>query len=105
MIKESAIEKYLVAQAKARGAFVRKVTYQGRKGAPDRWLFYPRGFLLIVELKRPGEKPEPLQLNEMQKLRNAGFYVAWADSKERVDDILDHAEMYALHLFNERHPL
>jgi hypothetical protein len=104
-MKESAIEKYLVAQAKARGAFVRKVTYQGRKGAPDRWLFYPRGFLLIVELKRPGEKPEPLQLNEMQKLRNAGFYVAWADSREKVDAILDHAEMYALHLFNERHPL
>ena len=104
-MKESAIEKYLVAQAKARGAFVRKVAYHGRKGAPDRWLFYPRGFLLIVELKRPGEKPEPLQLDEMQKLRNAGFYVAWADSKERVDNILDHAEMYALHLFNERHPL
>ena len=104
-MKESVIEKYLAALAKARGAFVRKVTYQGRKGAPDRWLFYPHGFLLIVELKRPGEKPEPLQLDEMRKLRNAGFYVAWADSKERVDDILDHAEMYALHLFNERHPL
>lgn len=104
-MKESAIEKYLVAQAKARGAFVRKVAYQGRKGAPDRWLFYPHGFLLIVELKRPGKKPEPLQLDEMQKLRNAGFYVAWADSKEQVDDILAHAEWYALHLFNERHPL
>ena len=39
------------------------------------------------------------------KLRDAGFYVAWADSKEAVDDILDHAELYALRLFNERHPL
>ena len=77
MIKESAIEKYLVAQAKARGAFVRKVTYQGRKGAPDRWLFYPHGFLLIVELKRPGEKPEPLQLVEMQKLRDLGIAILW----------------------------
>lgn len=88
-MKESLIENYLIAQVKARGGFTRKVTYQGRTGAPDRWCFFPDGKLLITELKRPGETPRPDQVVEIEKLRSMGQKVYVIDSKEGVDLLME----------------
>lgn len=87
-MKESTIEDYLDDRVKALDGFTRKVTYQGRKGALDRWCFFPSGLLLIIELKKPKKKPDVHQLQEMENLRRMRQYVYYADSKERVDEIL-----------------
>lgn len=98
---ESKIESHAVKKGESLGAEVRKVVYQGRKGSPDRWFFFPGAQLLIIELKRPGEKPEPLQKHEMNELRKKGFYVAWTDSIEGVDRIFDLFFTTTRSMFNE----
>jgi len=102
---ESTIEKYAVKKGEDLGAEVRKVVYQGRKGSPDRWFFFTEGRILIIELKRPGEKPEPIQKFEMNTLRDLGFYVAWTDSKEGVDKVFDKFFNATRLSFNEAFPI
>ena len=103
-MKESAIEKYLNDIVKIRGGFTRKVVYQGRKGSPDRWCFF-NNRLLIIELKRPGEKPEPLQDVELRRLREAGMAVCWADCKDRVAKAVLDFERLTPERFNDEWPL
>lgn len=103
--KENPIETHLVQRVEQTGGFSRKVVYQGRKGSPDRWNFFPQRRLLMVEAKAPGETPEPLQLHEMRLLRAHGHWVAWTDSKIGVDDILWSFHHDTREFFNELYPL
>lgn len=100
--KESPVEQHFVTECERLGAKVRKVTYQGRKGAPDRWAFFPRGDLLIFEAKASGEKPEPLQLSEMKTLRAQGQYVAWGDCKYDVDMVIQDFMLLTVTAFNRK---
>ena len=101
-MKESMIERSLIESMRARGGFTRKVVYQGRKGSPDRWCFFPEGGLLILELKRPGEKPDPQQRSELKKLRAAGQYVAWISSCEEVEEVLQDFQLRSFVSFSDR---
>lgn len=103
--KEAAIEGYLCTQVGLQGGITRKVVYQGRKGSPDRWCIFPGGQILMVETKRPGETPEPLQIHEMEILRKLGCFVAWTDTTAGVDAILADFNACGVATFNERHPL
>jgi hypothetical protein len=87
-MKESLIEKHTIKRVKELGGFTRKVVYQGRKGSPDRWCFFPGGLLVIVELKATGESPDSQQAQEIADLREMGMNVHWTDSKQGVDEIL-----------------
>lgn len=78
---EAPIEQECVDLAEADGWWVRKVGYIGRRGAPDRWLA-KAGELLIVEFKRPGKKPDPHQVREHRRMREAGLVVVSIDSVE-----------------------
>lgn len=84
---ESKIEDYLVKRVKALGGACDKLVMLNRKGNPDRWCFFPSGFLLIVELKKKGEKPTVLQQRRIAELRGLGQVVEVADSIEAVDDL------------------
>lgn len=86
-VKESVIEAYLRKVVGLCNGMYRKVLYQARKGSPDDWCFLPGGKLIIVECKKPGEKPEPLQAEEIRTLRSYGFEVHVVDSKEQIDEI------------------
>lgn len=101
-MRESQIEKYLTTRAKALGGEVRKVQWVGRRGAPDRLVMMPprrllgsvcnytekTGRTIWVELKAPGEKPEPHQLREHERMRRMGQYVVVVDSLDGVDELL-----------------
>ena len=88
-MKEAGVEKYLRRRVKELGGFHRKVTYQGRKGAPDDWCFFPGGKLLIVECKRPGKNHlDPLQDVEVDILQRTGFKATWVNDIEGVDRVL-----------------
>lgn len=93
-VRESTVEQYLVKRVKALGGEVRKVTWQGRRGAPDRLVMLPETAhaspnkdqtTVWVELKRPGAKPEPHQEREHERMRSLGQTVLVIDSKEAVD--------------------
>lgn len=82
-MRERTIERALVRTVKARGGEVRKVTWQGRKGAPDRLVLLP-GALVWVELKAPGKVPTKQQLREHARMRSMGQRVLVIDDLEMV---------------------
>lgn len=94
-MRERDIERYLVKRVKALGGEVRKVQWIGRRGAPDRVVMC-KGRVFVhdlgddawVEVKTTGEKPEPHQLREHERMRAMGQRVVVIDSIEAVDALL-----------------
>lgn len=89
-MRESVIEKHLVARAKELGCEVRKVKWIGRNGAPDRLVMFPAILgkpPIWVELKAPGKAAEPHQLREHKRLRDYGQFVAVVDSIKGVEEL------------------
>jgi hypothetical protein len=84
VIRESVVEKHLVSRVVALGGMTRKLKWIGKRGAPDR-LVILHGSVFFIELKRPGGKLDPLQVREIERIRNNGGRVATLDSIEAVD--------------------
>lgn len=81
-VLEAEIEDRTVAQAKKHGYTVRKLSFLGVRGAPDR-LFGREAACLIIEFKRPGEEPTAQQFKRHKELRTCfGFQVMWTDNYE-----------------------
>ena len=73
---ESGLENLLDERVRATGGETRKVQWPGRRGAPDRFCFWPgRDRSAFVELKRDGGEPDPHQAREIERLRSAGLRV------------------------------
>ncbi len=97
-MRERDIERHLVRRVKELGGEVRKVVWQGRRGAPDRLVMLPvhavrsgrwsscRG--IWVELKAPGVKAESHQIREHIRMRAMGQVVVVIDSIESVEELL-----------------
>lgn len=99
MTRERDIERHLVQRVKALGGEVRKVQWIGRRGAPDRLVMLPYTSWKVtgrepgehtfwVELKAPGEKPEPHQRREHERMRRMGQRIEVIDSVEAVERLL-----------------
>ncbi len=84
-VRERVVERYFRRRVRETGGDTRKVRWLCRRGAPDRFAFWPEGRAAFVEMKRPGGKPEPHQAREIGKLRAAGILVVVIDSIEAVD--------------------
>lgn len=96
-MRERDIERHLVKRVKEQGGEVRKVTWIGRRGAPDRLVMLPseypafmqqKGHTIWVELKAPGVEPESYQLREHARMRALGQRVEVIDSIEAVESLL-----------------
>lgn len=102
-IRERDVEKHLVRRVKEAGGEVRKLQWVGRRGAPDRVVMFPPRFTLTdcfnlmsalpaitawPEIKAPGEKPEPHQAREHERMRAMGQWVLVLDSFEAVDKFI-----------------
>lgn len=94
-VKESTIERYLVKQFALHGAIVRKVSWLGRRGAPDRVVFVHNGGIVWVELKAPNKKPSALQRQEHARLNALGHTVHLIDNMQAVDALV--ASVYPAH--------
>ena len=83
--KESAIEKKFAAACKAKGWAVRKLSYPGRAGAPDRIVYARFPVVALAELKRPGERPDPLQEAEHRALDALDHVVQVVRTEEDIN--------------------
>ena len=83
-ILESSIEYAVCRWADQRGLEYVKLNLQGRRGYPDRLFFIPGGRPFLLELKRPGAKPDKLQQYQIDRLRKKGYDVEWTDSKDQA---------------------
>lgn len=86
MIEED-VEAYLTERVAQAGGETRKVTWLGRRHAPDRYVILNGGHW--VELKRPGEKPRPGQDREHRRMLKHGVKVHVIDTMEGVDSFVD----------------
>lgn len=89
MTPEGRIVAKFVAEVKDRGWEQRKVSYEGRAGAPDRLLLAP-GFHCFIEFKAPGKLARLQQEKEHDRLRKAGFKVFVIDTEDAVRSILNY---------------
>ena len=88
MISESALEKKVVAHCKARELLTYKFSSPAHRGVPDR-IIMGGCKVMFLELKRPGQKPTPLQERELSRIRNAGVHAVWAPSFELAAQFVD----------------
>lgn len=87
MSLESNVELDVVAWAENHGWLVRKIAYIGRKGCPDR-LFIGYGQRIVIEFKRSGGDPDPLQSREHRRWAAVGSPVPVVDNAEDGKAIL-----------------
>lgn len=81
---EREIEAHLRKQIKGMGGKAFKFVSPGNDGVPDRLVCLPGGRIVFVELKAPGKKPTPRQLQRQDELRALGFDVRVIDSRAGV---------------------
>jgi hypothetical protein len=89
---EKTIEQKLVKAVKALGGIAPKFVSPGFDGMPDRIVLLPGGKIVFAEVKRPGEKPRPLQTARHEMLRGLGFRVYALDRPEQIPQILGGGE-------------
>lgn len=94
MTPEGKIEAYLKKRVLETGGSIRKLSWIGRRGAPDRLVWWPGPDLYFIEMKSPGKKPTKQQEREHARLREDGFQIAVIDSKEAVDAFLEGGVAY-----------
>ena len=88
-MREREIERKLVSAVKSRGGICPKFVSPGFDGMPDRVVLLPHGKFGFVEVKRPGEKPRPLQIARHRLLRKLGFLVFVLDGEEQIGGMID----------------
>lgn len=71
---ESRIQARIIKRYEGMGYMVVKVLLCNKNGFPDLMLLKD-GKVSFVEVKRPGEKPRPLQEYRIRELRDMGFDV------------------------------
>ena len=89
MAKESQLEKKLTAYAESLGLMAFKFVSPGKRGVPDRLFIRSGGKVLFLEIKAPGEKPNPVQLRMMEKLWKQGVCAQWTDDLHHGKGVLD----------------
>ena len=93
-VKEDEIENYLVKRVEGVGGKAIKFNPHNNRGLPDRICFFPGGLLVLVEVKRPGLRPRKNQEKRLEWFRKKGFQATWADTRLRVDKIMDWVDDY-----------
>lgn len=86
---EKEVEKKLVTVVQMMDGVAVKFVSPGYAGMPDRLVLLPGGRMAFVEVKRPGEKPRPLQEARHRMLQRLGFKVYVLDSVEEIERIID----------------
>lgn len=80
-LEKQHVEKPVCDWADSRLIMHRKLNGEGKRGWPDREFFLPGGKPFLIEFKRPGEEPDPLQLETIGALRALGYDVEVHDDK------------------------
>ncbi|WP_284982399.1 hypothetical protein [Arthrobacter sp. efr-133-TYG-118] len=90
-IRENPIERYLLSQSRANGFLCMKFVSPARGGIPDRIVITPGSHgTVFVEVKRPGEEPEPRQHATHAKMRRFGAEVHVVNSHAAVEQLMQY---------------
>ena len=88
MTPEGKVVNAIRRAVKEAGGECRKVHWTAHVGAPD-WFVMINGRNFFIEAKAPGQKPEPHQLREHERMRkHGGCCVYVVDSVEEAKQII-----------------
>ncbi|GHU48828.1 nuclease [Clostridia bacterium] len=87
-MREKQIEQKLIEAVKSKSGICPKFTSPGTDGMPDRLVILPGGKIAFVEVKRPGEKPRPLQVARHRTLLRLGAKVFVLDDASQIGGII-----------------
>lgn len=92
-VTEAAVKDAVLRKIKILGGYciVKHQTSMGKRGTPD-VLACIKGRFVAIEVKRPGNIPNPDQLGELRRWQAAGALACWVQSVEQFDQILDHLD-------------
>lgn len=98
-LRERDIQDRCVRYAKSLGYWARKFSSPSQRSVPD-FLFAKDcsmrlGIKFAVEFKRPGETSTPAQLEEQQKMRDAGWDVYECDDVDKFKQIVFEYENFS----------
>lgn len=82
------LQAYLRKRVEATGGHYRKLQWEGRKGAPDCFVWWDGPLLAFVEVKAGKDRMSALQRREHDRLRQSGFSVFIVRSFADVDTII-----------------
>ena len=85
---EKDIEKYLRKSINRAGGECLKWVSPGTAVVPDRIVICPDGRIAFVELKRPFEKPRPVQRVVLRRLYHLGCRVVVIDNRKSVEGFM-----------------
>lgn len=88
-LREKVVECKLVQVVKGMGGLALKFISPGFDGVPDRLILLPGGRIAFVELKAPGERPQPLQVKRKRQLEALGFLVYCIDDPQQIGGVLN----------------
>lgn len=86
---EKRIESAFVKATNQRGGLCLKFTSPSMAGVPDRIVLLPDSQMGFVEMKAPGKRPRPLQVNRIKQLQDLGFKVFVCDNLNQIGGILN----------------
>lgn len=81
---ERNIEARVVRWADQHAVLHTKLNVMLRRGLPDDIFWIPGGRPALLEFKRRGKKPTPLQAYTIKKLKALGYDVCWFDNSEKA---------------------
>jgi Holliday junction resolvase len=84
-LKEGKLERALKRKVEKLGGKALKFVSPGMVGVPDRIILMPKGKILFVEMKAPGEALSPIQDKRKRDLEALGFEVYKIDSNEQIE--------------------
>ena len=86
---EKRIETAFVKATHQRGGLCLKFTSPSMAGVPDRLVLLPDGHMGFVEMKAPGKRPRPLQVQRLSQLKQLGYQVFVCDQFGQIGGMLD----------------
>jgi hypothetical protein len=88
-VLEKTIERNVVNYALKKGIESVKLNGMGKRSHPDRMFLGPRGRVLFIEFKKPGEEPTPLQKHLHKKWKRLGHKVYVVDNVTIGRELID----------------
>jgi hypothetical protein len=92
-VKESEIERELIAAVHGRGGVCEKIMCVGKRGFFDRLIILPGGRIIFAEIKRPrGGRISPHQRQYYDKLRTLGVEACFVRNSTDIVELLKQKE-------------
>ena len=78
---EQQIQAKLIKNLEKEGYYVLKLSVTNKPGIPDLIAIPKNSDVKFIEVKRPGQKPRPLQVYRIKELKDHGVSATWFNGK------------------------